>query len=183
MISKNERLITFYESLECKLNILTCCCWGWNIQKFMIHGKVFNILLSDFMIWKVILVSYHQNADIRFTKLSDFFNPLFDVFKCNIFSQIKDNDCTNSSSIVSWRKCSEFLLSSSIPDLIFDPILPHFDSFRSEFNTNSWFRIKTELIINKSWEYLCFSNIGVTNNNSFEQKVVILLYRHLDFNK
>lgn len=147
----------------------------------MIHSKVFYVLLSDLMFWQIIFVSYHQNTNIRLTELSDFFYPLFDVFKCYIFSQVKYDNCSDSSSIVSWSECSELLLSCSIPDLIFDPIFTDFNGFSSKLNPDGGFRVKTELIINKSWEYLCFSYIGVTNNNSFKQEIVIFLNWHLFF--
>jgi len=72
------------------------------------------------------------------------------IFKRFGFGKIKGDDSTNGSTIVSISDSPKALLSSGIPNLIFDIPSINIDSLGGELNSNGWFGVHVKGIIYKA---------------------------------
>ena len=101
-----------------------------------------------------------------------------DIFEGLWLREVIDNDSSNGSSIVGIGNGSESLLSSCVPNLIFDGFVFEMNGLGGELDPNGGFRIHGKGVLNKAGEEISLSNARVSNHDYFVEEIELLLSWH-----
>ena len=125
-----------------------------------------DLLCLNFSVLNINLVSYKNDWDV-FADSDEILVPLWNILVGDSGADVKHDNTTVSSDIVSVSETTEFLLTSSIPyveeNLTFACVEWHWVDFNTESGDVFLFKFTCEMSLNES----SFTNTTITNKYEF----------------
>ena len=114
---------------------------------------------------EITLVSDQHDDNIGIGVIPEFFQPSCDVVIGLVFADIVDQQCANSSAVVSRGDGTVSFLTCGIPDLRFDCLGVDLDRTSRELDTDRRLGVKVEFVAGESTQQIGLADARVTDQD------------------
>jgi len=142
--------------------------FGWDIIVLEISFSVeSNLIGLNFSIFNISFITYKTNWYI-WTYFSKVLVPLIYISIGISWGKIKHNNSTIGFNIVTFSKFSEFLLTSSVPNIKGNFTMTGTEGYSSNLSTFSWNIWLLEVTSIMSLSKCSLTNTTISNKNKFK---------------